>query len=74
MKANKKLATSTVCKNVINKIFCGCSVTQLFVKMLKLKYFVAVALLNKKLYIVNTKLQPKVTTNFVTKFCPIKKQ
>ena len=28
MKANKKLATSTICKNVIIKIFCGCSVTQ----------------------------------------------
>ena len=33
-----------------------------------------VTLLNKKLYVINTKLQPKITTNFVTKFCPIKKE
>ena len=28
MKINKKLDTSTICKNVIIKIVCGCSVIQ----------------------------------------------
>ena len=36
MKTNKKLATSTFCKNVVNYIICSCSITQkllnLFIK------------------------------------------